>query len=103
MSLAAGLAADAMPPKRPRAAPLRLAKRRDVHLEVLKLLKQHTLSRMQLHQQLGFNEMTVHYACAELEAQGFIVRRVADSMQPRKGRAPMLFTVAPAWGGRTHS
>lgn len=87
------------PPQRPRAR-RRVAKRRDVHLEVLKALKSHELARRQIEQELGFAEMTVHRACAELHALGFLVKREADDDTIRKGRRPMLFTVAPTWGGK---
>ena len=82
-----------MPRARPQGAT------HSVILETLKLLHGQALSRQQIRRQLGFAEDTVHYVCRELEAQGFLVSRPGPDVGA-KGHIPLLFTVAPAWGGK---
>ena len=69
--------------------------------ELFKLLRQHPLSKRRISEEMGRSALTVDHWIDEFEANGMLVARPGgdDDRLSRNGRLPMVYALAPEWGG----
>lgn len=69
--------------------------------ELFKLLRAKPLTTRRISEAMGCSVTTVEHWCDEFEANGMLVTRVGgdDDRLSRNGRLPMVYALAPEWGG----
>lgn len=67
--------------------------------DLFKALRGSRLSNREICETTGMHHNTVKRWLDELVVQGLVVKSPGD-MHGKNGRAPALYTLAPAWGGQ---
>ena len=69
-------------------------------VDIIKLTRSAWLTRPQIAKHLGSKPDTVGKWTAEMVAQGLLLERMGERPEGSRGQHPMVYTLAPQWGGQ---